>query len=54
MIKWSYKYKIGIRNVKLAYQMTKNVAIYEFCWGKFLIISKYACVKYLTNILSAA
>ena len=31
----------------------KNVAIYSFSTGKFLNIRKYACVKDLTNIMSA-
>ena len=43
----------GIRNVRLSYQGTKNVAIYAFSSGKFLYVRKYACVKDLTNIMSA-
>ena len=48
----SLQVQIGIRNVRLSYQETKNVAIYAFSSGKFLDIRKYACVKDLTNIMS--
>ena len=41
-----------IRNAKLSYQVTKNVAIYALSSGKFLDDRKYACVKDLTNIMS--
>ena len=32
----------------------RNVAIYAYSSGKFLDHGKYACVKYLTNIMSAS
>ena len=41
-----------IRNAKLSYQGTRNVAIYVFSSGKFLNVRVYACVKDLTNIMS--
>ena len=41
-----------IRNAKLSYQVTKNVAIYALSLGKFLDVRKYACVKDFTNIMS--
>ena len=44
----------GIRNVRLSYQGTKNVAIYALSSGKFLYVRKYACVKDLTNIMSGS
>ena len=31
---------------------TLNIAIYAFFSGKFLDVTKYACVKDLTNIMS--
>ena len=46
-----------IGNAKLSYEAciegTKIVAIYATSLGKFLDVKKYACVKYLTNIMSA-
>ena len=42
-----------IRNAKLSYKGTRNVAIYSFSLGKFLNVRVYACVKDLTNIMSA-
>ena len=41
-----------IRKAKLSYQVTKNVADYAFSAGKYLDVSKLACVKDLTNIMS--
>ena len=41
-----------IRNAKLSYEGTRNVAIYAFSSGKFLNVRVYACVKDLTNIMS--
>ena len=41
-----------IRNAKLSYYGTENVAIYAFSSGKFLNVRKLACVKDLTNIMS--
>ena len=38
---------------KFAYCGTKNVAIYTYSSGKFLGYGKYACVKDLTNFMSA-
>ena len=43
---------VRIRNAKLSYKGTENVAIYAFSLGKFLNIKVYACVKDLTNIMS--
>ena len=42
-----------IRNSKLSYYWTRKVAIHAFSLGKFPDVRKYACVKYLTNIMSA-
>ena len=50
--KVSLQVQIGIRNLRLSYQGTKNVAIYAFFSGKFQNVRKYACVKDLTNIMS--
>ena len=41
-----------IRNPKLSYYGTRNVAIHAFSLGKFPDVRKYACVKDLTNIMS--
>ena len=43
-----------IGNAKLCYKGTTNVAIYAISSGKFLDVRKYACVKYLTNIMSVS
>ena len=43
---------VRIRNAKVLHKGTRNVAIYAFSLGKFLIVSVYACVKDLTNIMS--
>ena len=43
---------IGLGNPKLSEKGTTNVAIYAFFSGKFLNVTKYACVKDLTNIMS--
>ena len=43
----------GIRNVRLSYQGTKNVAIYAFSSGKILDVRQIAGVKDMTNIMSA-
>ena len=43
-----------IRNAKLSYKGTRNVAIYAFSSGKFLNVRVHACVKYLTNIMYAS
>ena len=42
-----------IGNAELSYKGTKYVAIYAITSGKFLDVKEYACVKYLTNIMSA-
>ena len=49
---WFYS-NFRTRNAKLSYKGTKNVAIFAFSLGKFLDFRKYACVKDLTNIMSA-
>ena len=41
-----------IRNAKLSYKGTRNVAIYAFSSARFLDVRKYACAKDLTNIMS--
>ena len=41
-----------IRNAKLSYKGTRNVAIYTISSGKFLNVRVNACVKDLTNIMS--
>ena len=43
---------IRIRNDKLLYLGTRNVAIYAFSSGKCLNVGVYACVKKLANIMS--
>ena len=43
-----------IRNARLSYKGTRDVAIYAFSSGKFLNVRVYASVKDLTNIMSAA
>ena len=43
---------LGSENSKLSEKGTTNVAIYAFFAGKFLDVTKYACVKDLTNIMS--
>ena len=47
-----YYSNFRIRNAKLSYVRTRNVAIYVFSSGKFLNVRAYACVKDLTNIMS--
>ena len=47
-----YHFNLRIRNSKLPYVGTRNVAIYAFFWGKFLYVRVYACVKDLKNIMS--
>ena len=44
---------LRIRNAKLSYKGTRNVAIYAISSGKFLNVRVNACVKDLTNIMSA-
>ena len=41
-----------IRNAKLSYKGTRNVAIYAISSGKFLNVRVNACVKDLTNVMS--
>ena len=45
-------FNFRIRNAKLSYKGSRNVAIYAFSSGKFLNVRVYACVKDLTNIMS--
>ena len=49
---WDIGRTFWIRNAKLSYQGTENVAIYAFSSGKFLNVRKLAHVKDLTNIMS--
>ena len=44
----SLQAQIGIKNLRLSYQGTKNA----FSSGKIPNVRKYACVKNLTNIMS--
>ena len=50
---WDILRIFWIRNAKLSHKGTENVAIYAFSSGKFLNVRKLACVKDLTNIMSA-
>ena len=40
-------------NAKNVIFEVQNVAIYALFWGKFLKLGKCACVKNLTNMMSA-
>ena len=52
--KWLGHYStFRVKNAKLSYKGTENVAIYAFSSGKILNVRVYACVKDLTNIMSA-
>ena len=48
----NYYSNFRIRNAKLSYKGTRNVAIYAISSGKFLNVRVNACVKDLTNIMS--
>ena len=44
---------ILILGLEMSYEGTRNVVIYAFSSGKLLNVRVYACVKDLTNIMSA-